>query len=505
MTRAEPDWWNNRAVFVLLVMLSIVPLLWPPVPPLTDLPGHMGRYAVQLDPNSPILSQWYVFRWQLIGNLGVDLLVVPMSQMFGLELAVKLIVMTIPAMTVAGFLWLSAEVHGRVSPVALFALPLAYNHPFHFGFVNFALGMALTLNATALWLHMRRRRSGIVTGLVFIPVAAIVWLTHTYAWGVLGILCFSIEFARHRSEEMGIARSFRQACTACLPMALPLIAMLLWQADTNSRTTDWFNWSTKSQYFMQIFRDRWEVFDVLSLFVVLAVIVYALASRSLAFAKNLGLAGALLLIAFLLLPRMIFGSAYADMRLMPFVLAIALLAIAPAVSNRRAMRVVAMLGLAFFVTRIGGTTASLALYSQRWDSALAALPSVPVGSRVVSFGRWSCLVEWQSDRTEHLAAMAIVRRASFSNDQWQVPGANLLTVIKRDARGFVADPSQMVTPRPCRKREWRTMGQALASFPRAAFDYVWLFDPPAYDARLTRGMTLVWARGSDRLYRIDRP
>ena len=59
-----------------LVLLSCVPLLWPDVPPLTDLPGHMGRYRVQLDlATSPDLQQYFGFDWQVIGNLGVDLLV----------------------------------------------------------------------------------------------------------------------------------------------------------------------------------------------------------------------------------------------------------------------------------------------------------------------------------------------------------------------------------------------------------------------------------------------
>ncbi|MFO3796683.1 MAG: S1C family serine protease, partial [Anaerolineales bacterium] len=38
-------------------------------------------------------------------------------------------------------LWIAREVHGRIPPTALFALPLAYSYPFQFGFVNFALSI----------------------------------------------------------------------------------------------------------------------------------------------------------------------------------------------------------------------------------------------------------------------------------------------------------------------------------------------------------------------------
>ena len=112
-------WWERRSTVAALVLLSALPLLWPDVPPLLDLPGHIGRYRVQLDgATSPALQSYYMFEWRLIGNLGVDLLVMPLARIFGLELAVKLIVLAIPPMTVAGFLWVSREVAGRVPPSA---------------------------------------------------------------------------------------------------------------------------------------------------------------------------------------------------------------------------------------------------------------------------------------------------------------------------------------------------------------------------------------------------
>ena len=42
-------WWQTRWFVALATFMAIVPLLWPDIPPLVDLPGHMGRYRVQLD------------------------------------------------------------------------------------------------------------------------------------------------------------------------------------------------------------------------------------------------------------------------------------------------------------------------------------------------------------------------------------------------------------------------------------------------------------------------
>ncbi|MFL6863180.1 MAG: hypothetical protein ACJ8DZ_09290, partial [Allosphingosinicella sp.] len=56
-------WWEHPALLGVVVLLSAVPLLWPGIPPLVDLPGHMGRYAVQLDiDGSPALQAFYDFK-----------------------------------------------------------------------------------------------------------------------------------------------------------------------------------------------------------------------------------------------------------------------------------------------------------------------------------------------------------------------------------------------------------------------------------------------------------
>ena len=46
--------------------------------------------------------------------------------------------------------------HGRIPPTAFFALPFIYGYPFLFGFVNFALSVALAFLAFGLWLRLGR-------------------------------------------------------------------------------------------------------------------------------------------------------------------------------------------------------------------------------------------------------------------------------------------------------------------------------------------------------------
>ena len=112
-------WWNSRWVLALVVALAALPLLSPITPPLTDLPEHMGRYRIELAaPGSALRTLYFTFHWHFLANLGVDLLIVPMATLFGLELGLKLIVIAIPVLTASGLLWIAREAHGRVPPTS---------------------------------------------------------------------------------------------------------------------------------------------------------------------------------------------------------------------------------------------------------------------------------------------------------------------------------------------------------------------------------------------------
>lgn len=548
-TNSDPlRWWQTRRFVVAMALLSVVPLLWPDIPPLVDLPGHMGRYRVQLDLHTyPWLTDWYNFRWQLIGNLGVDILVQIFAPLLGLELTVKLIVMTIPPLTVVGLLWISREVHGRIPATALFALPLAYCFPLQFGFVNFALSMALAMPLFALWLRLGRLGKIRLRAAIFVPLSCALWVCHTFGWGVLGVLAFSAEMVRehdrakqsdeHRFGPVTVAGMKRWAVAwfrgglQCIPLALPMLLMVAWRSGEHvtGETGDYFNWRAKFAWLTMMLRDRWLWFDIASN-ALLGVIVYkSVRDRNIEFSRNLGLSAMFLIAVFVLLPRIVFGSAYADMRLAPFMVAIALIAIRPrplpgdtrllalenpglgdaelqsivAARRRRSMAQFAVLGLAFVLVRTGATTVSYVLFDQRYARELKALDQLPVGARLISFVGQNCVADWKMSRLEHMPALALERRMAYTNDQWSMAGAQLLTTKYAPARPFAHDPSQITTLTQCPREYWRPIDRSLAKFPRAAFDYVWLISPPAYDPKYTQDLTPIWRDGTSVLFRVN--
>src|SRR3546814_9294773 len=102
-----------------------------------------------------------------------------------------------------------------------------------------------------------------------------------------------------------------------------------------------------------------------------------------------------------------------------------------------------------FGIRIAATTVSFHLYDQSWKRELAALDHVAEGTRVLGLVGTSCRNVWYGPRFEHLPGFALERRRAFSNDQWSMAGAQLLTVRYHAARGFAHDPSEIVTTAQC--------------------------------------------------------
>lgn len=506
MTDAQREpWWDRRIVVPLAVALAAVPLLYPRLPPLVDLLGHVGRYAVMLDGGrSPDLARFYAFHWSPGGNLGVDVLVWLLSPLIGLEPAVKFVILLIPPLTVAGFLWVAREAHGRIPPTAYFAVPFALSQPFLYGFANYTLSMALAFLALGLWLRLGRTERTRLRTWLFVPISLTVYFTHAFGWGVLGLMVFATELAGRRERGEPWPRALWRAGWTAAGLALPLLAILLWQSGAaQGHTADWFLVNVKLIWLVSALRDRWAILDQLSVLLVLYVIGVAALSAKFGFERRLLAAGLLLVAAFLIVPRIVFDSAYADMRLIPYALATLVLAVRPTEAcGPRLLRWVALAAFGFIAVRAATTTASLALASDRLEAQAAALDNVPTGARVVSLSGMGCNdAVWALQRNLHLGALVIARRNGFSNDQWDLPGLNLRILYRAPGR-FAYAPSQGVRPNGCGDGFYLTIDEALRDLPRPAFDYLWLIDTPPFDQRLLGGLRPVWTGPGTALYRL---
>jgi hypothetical protein len=467
--RAKPL--AELAVIVLLAAAAALPAMTSPILPLTDLGGHIGRYAVQLDAGrSAALAQWYSFEWGLLPNLGVDLLVQLLAPRIGLEPAVHLVVGAIPPLAVSGMLLLSRAAHGRIGVNALYALPFASALPYLYGFANFSLALALAFHAMALWIALEDRP--VLRTALFLPIGFVLWVCHLVGWAVFCLVAgMTTLAAQHRAGkrllQMGLATAF---------MTVPLLAGpvmgALFRHDGPATTLLVNNDPPrKIAWLIMALTDRWLVWDALSVGVILFVIYLGLRTRGFAIHIGLLTAALVLLGLYLLMPDTIMGSRYADMRLAPVILTLLVLCAAPGPHlDPRIARWLLIGALVFGGARLAGSTASMVLSGRQFAETLTAIEGAPRGVNLVSLFVDEC-EEWNTDRRRHIMGYALARRHLFDNGQWQLPSGQLIAIHNPRLAPFDRDPSIITFLKPCGASPG--LPATVAAIPRAA-RYLWI-------------------------------
>ncbi|MDP9056360.1 MAG: hypothetical protein M3N34_03360 [Pseudomonadota bacterium] len=467
---------------ILLCALAALPLLWPAMPPLTDLGGHLGRFAVQIDAaqingGAASLRGWYSFHWHVIPNLGTDLLIQALAPQMGLEPALKAIVVIIVVLQAAGFLMLARLVHGHVPPTALLALPLVYSYPFEYGFLNFTLCTALATWALALWIHLDQAGLRLRRWLVFVPIACALWVCHLSGWALFCLFAAGVEFGRWRTRDL----SWREVgLRSALPLSCLLLPslMFLFGRQVNGApgvTAGWFDIIDKLGMIVMALRDRWGIWDVASALALLGMIGWTWFSQRFSRHSGLVLGAMIAAVAFVLVPKHVNGTSFVDMRLVPMILAVALLAVRPRQAYPRMAHTLAVAALVFVGARFAGNAVSMVLYDRQFAQDLTVLNSMPRDAQLVSLTVKPCLSgdPWARERRTHLAGYALARRHDYANDQWFAEGGQLLRVHNPAMGTFIGDPSQTTYTTACRGKPG--VDEIVARVPQAV-PYLWLIE-----------------------------
>lgn len=498
-------WWERRTVLVLLVALTALPAAATTLPPLIDLYGHLGRYKIELDlASSPWLQRNWDFEWKLVANLGVDLLIIPLSALFGLERAGWIVGVCLPPLLASGFLRTARAVHGHIPATALAALPFALAYPYQYGFVNYWLGLGLAFHIYASWVA-RRTSDGFANGLPFLLAGLVLWLTHVFAWGILGVLAGCAELVRvWQDGERRLVRLGWRVLARIWPLLGPLPLFIVWRRNgEGAGSSGWFDWDLKLRNLTHVLRDQSAVLDLTSIYAAVFLIYVAWRQPGNTAKRSLTLAAVVFIALIVLFPFELFGSAFADARLSAVLFAVVLLSFAADDRAGRPAAWIAAVAVGFHVVRIAAGTAGFVAYDRDRARHLEALEHVQRGGRIVALVGLDCVRPWRLPRLEHIASLAIVRREAFVNTQWDVPGAQLVVPLAGRGTPFNNDPSQLVLDSGACDKDLRPeIGQRIATIPRARFDYVWIvaLDPrtlPSYP-----GLQQIHAGENSALYRI---
>jgi len=443
---SEPTPREGLWLGLILSLLACLPFVLATYPQMTDYSSHLARWHIMLDGGrSPWLAQHYIFEWRWSGNLGADLLIWPLSKLFGLETGGRVLGALVPVLTGLGIVSVQWVLQRRVGVGALLAFATIWSPALCMGLLNFGLALALALLAFAGWIKLEGWRW---RWALFIPVGFIVWLAHLAGWGVLGVLVLCYELQR-RPSIAGLAAPW--------PLAFP--ALLQRGGDEPFGLYLWGNDVVrfKLSIWLQALRDQNFAIDMDTVAIILFAVIYAAIKRKLD--GRLGWAALVLFLLTFAMPRHLGGGDYADYRLIAVSLMVACLAL-----SWQAPRWVLWLAPALFLLRLGVTTEAWVEKSRQMATILTAVEHLPEGARVASAVEID-RGEWPLNPFEHVGSYATVRRDALVNTHFAIPGVHMLRL--RDASPAFADPSHRVFIQP------RTPMDLSDFAPAKEADYLW--------------------------------
>ena len=482
-----------------ICLLLILPFMFVKIPPLTDVPGHMGSSAAAAYSEDPDFARFMGYSWHLVPNLGTEVVVVMTRRLIGITGAYWLAAAIIPPLLGLGILVVTRALNPRGAAAIGWALVFVYCYPFNYGFLNYMLGVALALIGFGSWMMLDRRPA--LRELATWIALPLLFLCHVVA-GCLFVLFVG-------SRELGGLRHWNQLgnfLRRTRPLFSSVLILLLWRLSAQSFLgRNHTGVHIKLNALVMLLRDQDRLLDQGSL--VAAVAVFALGWWKGARPHRAVVPALLaLLVLFVVTPSSLSGSSFADERLLPL---IPILVFATQDWSRVSpwvARLVLVSGLLLFVGRLGLTFAGFVAYDARYTIELAALGQVPEHSRVLVLNGVYCSARdhWRTDRLGHLGDLAIVYRRSWTNSEWDVDGAHLLQIRYRPSAAFYDDPSQYVWESACRdvREGRRDMHDVLPAIPYGGIDYLWLIDaalPAGYsDPRLV----LRWKDDISALYAV---
>ncbi|MBT0666966.1 hypothetical protein HT136_01120 [Novosphingobium profundi] len=437
---------------IALSLFAALPGLVAWAPQMTDYPSHLAGYKVMLDHgHDPFLTWYFLFHWEWTGNLGVELLMVPLAPLFGLEMAGRIIVILIPALTGLGIVSVSWALRKRVGLGPILAMVTIWSPSLLMGFLNYSLSLAIALFTFALWVQMQGspwRR------VVMIPLGFVVWLCHVSGWGILGVMVFGYEWSRRSNW-----RDWRPFL-APWPLIFPLLPMLAGMG-ANSKVTygRWGVLEYKWGILYKALRSYDYIFDIGTLIAVLLVALAALAVRRID--ARLGWAALIMFGLTMAVPRQIFGGDYADYRLSTAALMILLMAVD--FRSRVPVWLLAASSL-LFVSRTTLTSVVWYRDAQTARQLIKALEYVPEGAKVATAVAIP-IRQWFFGPFEHFGSYAVVRRGAMENSNFALPDVHMLSMREQDYS--FADPSQRILYASYQRIDLRKFRPALHA------DYLW--------------------------------
>lgn len=484
----------------LLLALALIPLGLADPLPLVDLPAHLARAYVHANiDTSPVLDKYFAVNWQLQSNLGVDIILPPLLNVMSPHAATVLLAALLLVAPATAVLAIHRTLFGRWSAFPLLVFLFLYNKPFLWGFINYVMAITLALWLFFAWLKLRH-----LVWWVRVPLFAVLTTllapVHLYGFGFYAVLIGTSEFSRVAFGPR--AQWGRGAITLALN-ALPFvpgIALVFSSPTTSAAEPDWGSVLGKLHGLLEVV----EAYGAVSAGVLLVflglVLGSALLTGRVVIHRTMVLAIAVLVVIYFAMPLKIFGSGYADVRLLPMI-GLVFAATAdwrvPSLSWRRGWIAVFA---AILVLRMASVMTHFVVADRYFAEVRQSLAPLQPGDRLAVAVLYQPGDFPSFPPNLHLAEMAVVEHEAFVNSMFHDPVAQPLTII------YDVDPVY----RGCCSHEIRVSPEGpapnpFATIPLKKFDYLIVFGTELLDAPPPASVELASEGDGFALYRVRDP
>jgi len=232
------------ALYLALLGVLLIPVWQFRYPPLLDYPNHLARAFVLLHPDNELLGRYYQAAWSLLPNLGMDLAMLGLGQIFSIHTAGKAFIsLTLLLMTSAP-LALSYALRGKIHSINLMPLVFTYSLVTQYGFLSYLLSTSLAIWFYALYHACSSRRPFLAIG-IGVAFATILSIAHLYGLLIYGALVLGHAGSSFFSSGGRLFAKLRLLFLRGLQGAIPLAMLSFWGPPSEGGSAVWASVSDK--------------------------------------------------------------------------------------------------------------------------------------------------------------------------------------------------------------------------------------------------------------------
>ena len=377
---------SGSLIVLIITALIILPVFLTQLIPLNDYPFHLARIVILSDLDHPVYSEFYKQGSFLLPNMAMDMIAIPLASFVGAETASRIFVMLSLLSMLFGTMMLHYAAHKRFSPWPLLAVVFLFNGIFRYGFLNYIFGMGVAFFAAGLWLWMKPGYFRILVALIF---SLLLVLLHFAAFGIFAIIVGSIEIhaASTSWRKLGLKVSIRRLFLSAAPflMTIALFMLLSPTAEVANNGWNYPNYLGAKPYgalYSLLTGITW--LDIISISSILILPIFLLFARRINIASNIMSAMLMMMIAFIVLPGSLMGSAFVYVRLGPAIALLWIAAIDVKAADINANRLIVILVILLSVLTSSGITSQWHDFNQKTSEIVSVFDKTETGATIFS-------------------------------------------------------------------------------------------------------------------------